>query len=315
MRLRPWVFGGAALIAAGVLSAFLLKGAGAAGASALAASADGWLAARTYCERRGSAVTLLDRPLDQAPEGGLVLALPFGGAPTAPERDALRRRLAAGATVVFAYSSRPSPIDEYIAEALGLELEPAAGESSSISPWGWYRHAAGEWRLKPEAEFGSEAGQVVVRAASEIPKPPKGAEILYRGGPAGAPAVFSYSRGRGRVLVLPADALSNGRLANRGNANLLESVRVALGPRIVFDEYHHGLVAAAAMPEGSSAPSLDLLLVELVLLYLLGVWALADASARPGRSRRRSRARPRRFSWASARCIESCATRRKRRCI
>ena len=55
MRLRPWVFGAAALIAAGVLSAFLLKGAGAAGASALAASADGWLAARTYCERRGTA--------------------------------------------------------------------------------------------------------------------------------------------------------------------------------------------------------------------------------------------------------------------
>ena len=38
----------------------------------------------------------------------------------------------------------------------------------------------------------------------------------------------------------------------------------------------------------------------------------AGASDRPGRSRRRSRARPRRFSSVSARCIENCATRRKR---
>jgi hypothetical protein len=76
------------------------------------------------------------------------------------------------------------------------------------------------------------------------------------------------------VLVLPADALSNGRLGNPGNANLLESVRVALGPHIVFDEYHHGLATPASLPEGSSASSLDLLLVELGLLYLLGAWAL-----------------------------------------
>jgi hypothetical protein len=274
MKLRPWFLAGTVLLAAAILSALFLKRAGAAGASSLAASADGWLAARTYCERRGSSVTLLDRPLDQAPEGGLVLTLPFSGIPMAPELDALRRRLASGETVVFAYPSRENPIDGFVAGALGLELEAVPEATSSVSPWGWYRSAAAEWRLKPEAAFGSEAGEVVVHAPADVPTPPKGAEILYRGGAAATPAVFSYSRGRGRVLVLPADALSNGRLANPGNANLLESVRVALGPRIVFDEYHHGLVAASATPEGSSAASLDLLLVELVLLYLLGVWAL-----------------------------------------
>jgi hypothetical protein len=274
MKRRSWIIGAAVLLAASVLATLLLKRAGAAGSSSLAPSASGWLAARTYCERRGSAVTLLDRPFDPSVEGGLVLALPFASIPMAPELDVLRRRVAAGGTVVFAYASRSNPIDEFVAGALGLEFAPVS-EETPLGPLSWYRHAAAEWRLEPEAAFGSEAGEVVVHAPGDLPTAPKGAEILYRGGAAATPAVFSFSRGRGRVLVLPADALSNGRLGNPGNANLLESVRVALGQRIVFDEYHHGLVAPGALPEGSSASSLDLLLLELGLLYLLGAWALA----------------------------------------
>jgi hypothetical protein len=49
----------------------------------------------------------------------------------------------------------------------------------------------------------------------------------------------------------------------------------ALGSAIVFDEYHHGLVAPDIFEDTGSVRSLDLLLVQLVLLYLLAAWALA----------------------------------------
>ncbi len=273
MKARRWILWGAILVAASMFATLLVKRAGAAGSSSLAASSGGWLAARTYWERRGSAVSLSDRPLDQAGEGALVLALPWQSIPMRSELDALRQRVSSGGTIVFAYSGQAHPLDGFVAEAFGLELAPV-GEKTPLSPWGWYDQAAAQWRLTPEAAFGSGAGAVVVGAPGEVPKPPKGAEVFYRGGPDRTPAIFAFPRGRGRVFVLPADALSNGRLGNPGNADLLESLRIALGDRIVFDEYHHGFVAPGAIPTDSSAPSLDLLLVELALLYLLGAWAL-----------------------------------------
>ena len=76
------------------------------------------------------------------------------------------------------------------------------------------------------------------------------------------------------MLWIPADALSNARLGNPGNADLLESLRVSLGPAIVFDEYHHALVSPEAVPRSGAGASLDALLIELLGLYLLAAWAL-----------------------------------------
>jgi hypothetical protein len=99
------------------------------------------------------------------------------------------------------------------------------------------------------------------------------ARVLFTapGGEAAA-AIFRYHGGR--VVVLPADALSNSRLGEAGNADLLETLLVNLGPRWAFDEYHHGLVTAAAESAGLGRAA-DLLLVHLLLLYLLVVLALA----------------------------------------
>ena len=106
-----------------------------------------------------------------------------------------------------------------------------------------------------------------------MPRVPKGAEVFYRGDK-GVPALFSFPRSRGRVIVVPADGLSNARLGNPGNADLLESLRVALGEEIAFDEYHHGLVAPDVIADSGHAPHLDLLLAQLLLLYLVLAWAL-----------------------------------------
>jgi hypothetical protein len=100
--------------------------------------------------------------------------------------------------------------------------------------------------------------------------------VLYRA-VRDAPAIFVFPRGRGRVVAVPAEALSNGRIANPGNAALLESLLDSFGPALAFDEYAHGLAAPDAAASPGSAPSLDLLVAQLVLLYALCAWALARA--------------------------------------
>jgi hypothetical protein len=132
-----------------------------------------------------------------------------------------------------------------------------------------------EWRLTPSASLAANgAGEVVIHAPESAPKPPTDAAADWTG-PGSRPVVFTWARGRGRVVALPADALSNGRLSNPGNAALLETLRASLGDAVVFDEYHHGLAAPGPADETGAGRSLDLLLVQLALLYLAAAWALA----------------------------------------
>lgn len=276
---KKWILWGAVLAAAAVACTLLLRSSGAAGASALSASPKGWLAARTYLERRGCKVSLLDRPLRPARTKGvnartLVLAFPWQGFPSKDDLDALDQRLAAGGSVVFAYSGQPRSIaEDLVARALGLDLNEVRG-APPLSPRRWYTFVREQWRLKPEKTFApGSAREVVLQAPDRVPKAPKEAEVFYRGDRE-IPAVFSFPRSRGRVIVVPADGLSNARLGNPGNADLLESLRAALGEEIAFDEYHHGLVASDVLADSGSAPNLDLLLVQLLLFYLVLAWAL-----------------------------------------
>jgi len=248
-----------------------------AGPSALSPAADGWLAARSYLEARGSAVTLLDRPLEAASlPDVLFLSFPGERALSGDELVRIGRFLNEGGTLVFGYSGRRlRPAETLAAEAVGLTLDPGK-EEPPLSPRRWWAWARSEVRLKPDASLGSEAGDVVVRALEVRATGPSSARALYRN-PAGVPVVFSYARGRGRVLAIPADALSNGRIGNEGNANLLESLRASFGPALAFDEYAHGLAAPDVAASPGSAPSLDLLVAQLFLLYALCVWALGRA--------------------------------------
>jgi hypothetical protein len=267
----------AVLVAVAVAGALLLRRSGASGASALSPAPAGWLAAREYLERRGARVDLVDRPLEEAPrERALVLTFPWEGLPSPDDLDALRRRVSSGGTVVFAYSGQPRGAfsEELVAGALGLDLEETRGDPP-LSPRAWWRFVTEEWRLSPSSELAARGAQpVVIHAPESAPKAPAGAVAEWTG-PSGRPVVFAYARGRGRVVALPADALSNGRLSNPGNAGLLETLSASLGDGVAFDEYHHGLVAPGPHEETGSAASLDLLIVQLVLLYLLCGWALA----------------------------------------
>jgi hypothetical protein len=176
---------------------------------------------------------------------------------------------------VFAYSGqKPGLGERFAASELGIALQEARGRPP-LSPRRWWAFANAEWRLAAQEAFAppGSAREVVIHAPDWIPAAPKNAEVFFRG-EKDAPAVFRVAVGRGRALWIPADALANARLANPGNADLLESLRVALGPAILFDEYHHGLVSPEAVPQSGSGASLDLLLIELLLLYLLSAWAL-----------------------------------------
>ena len=275
LRHGRWIVLAAGVLVLLVVAAMLLRRKFSAGPSALARDADGWLAARTYLEKRGHRSLLSDRPLDRSPDGdALVLAFPTTSFVDPVQLGAVKARLWRGGTVVFAYSGQEGVAETEIAKELGFSFRRNVRGQPPLNPMRWYAFASETWKLTPDPELGPNAREIVAAAPRVRPEAPAGAQILYRG-PGGVPAAFALASGRGRLLVIPADALSNGRLENPGNADLLESLSAALGNSIVFDEYHHGLVAPDITAESGSVRSLDLLLVQLVLLYLLAAWALA----------------------------------------
>jgi hypothetical protein len=87
--------------------------------------------------------------------------------------------------------------------------------------------------------------------------------------------VAAWRHGRGTVVALPAEALSNARLGSPAHGGLLETLRGWLGGPWVFDEYHHGLVEAAAELPSATRLGFDLMLAQLGLVYLVAVAALA----------------------------------------
>ena len=106
--------------------------------------------------------------------------------------------------------------------------------------------------------------------------------MLYRGGERNEPVVFHWRRRGGRVWVLPAELLANGRLLEAGNGDLLASLRAWLGPRWTFDEFHHGWEDPEALPERSYF-GWDLFIAHLALIYLLGLLALGRPFGPPWR--------------------------------
>ncbi len=106
-----------------------------------------------------------------------------------------------------------------------------------------------------------------------MPIAPRGASPLLRS-PDGALAAFSFPLWQGRVVVLPGDALSNGRLASAGNADLLESL-LSLGGTWTLDEFHHGLAAPSSPADARLSGVFDLYLIHLAFLYLVTVLAIS----------------------------------------
>lgn len=274
---RAEALGLAVLLAVVVFAAWVLSRSSQGGAgSALSRSAAGWLAARAYLEARGADVALLDRPLADFDDGGvLVVAFPWQRYDASVEvTTALSRHLRDGGDVVFAFAGqdeiRGEAMEIGVAAGLGMHWH-AVTERPPLHPLRWREYASREWDLAPDPSLGAE-GPLRVRALRAWPEMPEGGQALFRD-PSGRPMVFTYASGGGRVVALPAEVLSNARLAR--SADLLETLWVRLGDVWTFDEHHHGLFAAQA--PGASAPRLmlDLWLVHLAVLYGLCLWALA----------------------------------------
>jgi hypothetical protein len=241
--------------------------------SALGHGPNGWLAARRYLEAKGTRVTLLGAPLDQLEGNGvLVTAFPWQDGVSADAAEALESHLRRGGDVVLAYSGLwGNPGELATLEGLGLPLQEA--RKATLDPLRWRGFARREWDLLP-ATAARGASPVRVWAPRWRPELPKEAGALFRS-PRGAATIALLRRYRGRIVLLPADAFANARLANPGNAALLETLRRRLGDRWTFDEYHHGLIGGPEVATPALGRTLDLVLIHLAALYLVALWTLS----------------------------------------
>jgi len=303
---RRWLAAAAAFILAAAAVVALAGGGGGSQGSTLSRGPGGWLAARRYLVARGARVTMVSVPLSRfvqdeegdlgragagdrtaagalpgGPSGGpgvLVLAFPWQGAAAGDLDAPIDAHLGLGGDLVVAYSGEEAGAERLLA----LWQWHEAG-SVPLAPWRWRSFMRREWLLRP-VERGGEAAAgssppVRIWAPRVLPQVGPGARVLYAS-PGGLPAVAVFRYHGGRVVLLPADALANSRLAQAGNADLLEALLRNLGPRWAFDEFHHGLVTAGGgnVALGRAA---DLLLAHLILLYLLAVLALARRQGPP----------------------------------
>lgn len=270
MNRRIWLY---AIIASFVVltATFLVELRQSEPASTLSLGARGWLAARLYLERRDVDVTLLNHPLPQSvPSGVLVLAFPWQRRINDDELEAIRRRLFAGGTIVFAYTGDENAREEKaIAEQLGFRWK-ALREEAPVDPVAWRQYVSEEWDL---IALGA-ARPLRVGAFPRAPRPPEGSDVWYRT-PDGEPVVFVATSGAGRIVALPSETFSNARISSGGNADLLETLGASLGEAWLFDEYHHGLSTPMSPEQQRPRVALDLLLVHLALVYVLIVWRMA----------------------------------------
>lgn len=255
-----------------VAGAILLGSEGPAEASTLSRAPGGWLAARRYLEEMGTPVALIDHGLDEPiGDGVLVLTFPWQRAAMDDVATALIRHLQQGGGVVLAYTDRFDPVQSEIVKAIGLGWEDRRPRPP-LWPRPWRAYAAEEWSL---AGGGAEAvRETRITALRRVPRPPPTAEVLLRDAQGGAVA-FRFPRGQGRVVVIPADVLSNARLGLSGNADFLEALRQDLHGSWRFDEFHHGLRAAAGPAETGPQRVLLLYVLQVAFVYLLCALAVA----------------------------------------
>jgi hypothetical protein len=246
-----------------------------AGPSVLSRGRLGWIGAHRYLASHGTETTLFDRPLAELRDGEvLILAFPRQLTLAPDGLHAVENHLRKGKVVIYAFSGRgPAFRESFFASWLDVNLLRARGEPP-LGPMAWLSFAKQTWQLEPQAELAGAVDPVVITAPVLVPEAPSGAQILYRG-QNGLPCVYSFTRLSGTILVLPAEALSNSRLADPGNSDLLASLGASLQGEWVFDEYGHGLAPPRSAEERRPQRIFDLLGLHLLLCYLLALLALA----------------------------------------
>jgi hypothetical protein len=276
-----WGIGLAALVL--LVVAVLLRGSPAgAGASMISPGRLGWAATRHYLELRELAPVLRDRPLPAKTSGAtLVVTYPASGYWSDEELANLDRHLVAGGAVLYAYSGRPTPAEDELVGHLRLESS-SVRHNPYLNPVRWWRFEKETWQLKGAEARDKDRPGVTITAPRKVPRPPAGSRVLLLG-PGGEACAFEVARGRGRLVVIPAEALANCRLGSQGNADFLEVLRSMLEGPWEVDEYRHGLLAAPVAAAQPSVRAFDALLLHLAFCYLLGVLALAHRLGPPWR--------------------------------
>lgn len=265
--------------------AYLALGSSGAGPSMLSAGPRGWIVAREYLAARGVELEM-PRSLEGEElgsfDGTLLTAFPWSPRGAA-SRSAFQEHLRRGGTLAIGYSGEaeflgPEPL---LLESLGSSLQRKRARPP-LAPWHWHRHESETWELQASKAGGRP---VVIGALTTVPQPPEEAVVLYSAQVGGSkvPVVFSFPSKTGTVLVFPAEAISNGRLLQPGNADLLEDLRRWLGDRWVVDELAHGLEPLTSPALRSYRLTYDLFLGHLLLLYLLAVLRLGRRFGRPWR--------------------------------
>jgi hypothetical protein len=279
-----------AVLALGVLAGVMLAGRSLdAAGSSVSRGATGWLAARAYLERRGTPTRLVERPLqvsaeDEGEEGAamllppagkpgtLVLVFPWQSPALSPPLDAIHAHLAAGGDLLIGYSGEAAPAKAETDVLDALDATPDILPRASLVPWRWRIAMGKPWALTPSAAWRGAPPSLTLRKPRWVPSLPRDGALLSE--PGGRVVAATWAFRGGRVLVLPAELLCNARLAEAANADLLESLRRHLHGPWRFDELHHGLVAAGEPLPTATGRGLDLVLLQLLLLYVVAAIAL-----------------------------------------
>ena len=224
-------------------------------------------------------VALARHAAERGAAGVAVISPPY----YALDDEALLAHLGNGGDLLIAYAADPIPSvsERALFEGLGLGVSLTPG--GALPPWqwrsqakqGWTLQLAPRWRKAIAAAHGGAAIPTLrLRTPRWLPDLQREDALLL--GADGAVVAAAWNERRGRVVVLPAEVLANARLYDPAHAALLETLRGWLDAPWRFDEYHHGLGTTPAREAPAAAGrGLDLLLLQLLLVYLMAALALS----------------------------------------
>lgn len=273
----------AAVVVACALAALLLvsRPAGLDEASSVSRRPGGLLLARRYLESRGVRCTTFTGRVGTNGPGStsLVVAFPATGRPRRAGLLRLNRWVSRGGTLVVLFDhSFPGFAQRDTLESLGVATR-SIRRREELNPFRWWKRARTPWRLNSPV---ANTPIVLSSQARVVLKPQAGDVILLKEPKYNAVLGLARIVGRGRLVILPSEVLSNARLLEGGNADLLEWLgrRLPSAGFVAFDEGIHGLgVPAKRSAEGT--PMADALLAQLALIYLLAIVALARRQGPP----------------------------------
>ncbi len=285
------LLGVALILLLAFLIALLMRGGGAEG-STLGRGAGGWLGLFAVLENRGLSLerhdgrlqrlfepSTEDQPNEDTPPYSststtLVTAFPWQSGGALPDAQALTQHLRSGGRVLIGYSGAELAWTERLfLDDLGISQQDLDRERSLL-PWRWWREQGAE-SLRPVGRLELEDAPETARLHWVPAEPSPGlGEVLLESGD-GDPVLTRRNQLGGEVWLLPTSLFANGYLSRPGNSALLLALESSLGNHLIFDEFHHGLVAEQATETTASQSSLDTTLLQLGLVYLVALTAFA----------------------------------------